>query len=603
MRFLSVCSGIEAASVAWEPLGWKAAAFSEIDAFPSSVLSAHYPNTPNLGDMTRFQEWPDLGPVDVLVGGTPCQSFSVAGLRRGLADPRGNLMLTFGAIAGRYRPRWIVWENVPGVLSSDGGRDFGAFLGMLGLLGYGYAYRVLDAQYFGLAQRRKRVFVVGYSGDWRPAAAVFLERSGLRGDSAPRREAGKGAAGTIDANPGGSGENDARDGRLIAGTLGTSSHDATRDNIGEMLIAPDVSPALKARDYKGPSSGAGGDGDGDGDGAPLVAHAFHENQRGELTVNDTVGTLKVGGGKPGQGYPAIAFALRGREDGAVPEMHDDGDTAGALRSASGGSSRDVVQYGDLSGPLDTDAGSVAVAFTERLTDAHAQEARPVEALRALRDAVDEETLAKWSFGILAAFWPAEVLQSGLHGGGLRRSPQPQRGLVNVALSRAKVGSAWTVRDLWEAGCDGCPPSGWQPSEQLARELGAYLSKLPYSPSPAQRFLHAMWQAAEGARVLREALSAVQEARRSAIGEGQSAHGCTAVRRLVVEECEALQGFPRGYTLITYRKKPAADGPRYKALGNSMAVPCMRWIGERIVRVERVMREDARSHLPALETTP
>ncbi len=118
MRFLSVCSGIEAASVAWQPLGWKAVAFAEIEPFPCALLKHHYPDTPNWGDMTKYQEWPDAA-IDLLCGGTPCQSFSVAGLRRGLDDPRGNLMLTFGAIAAKYRPEWLVWENVPGVLSSQ----------------------------------------------------------------------------------------------------------------------------------------------------------------------------------------------------------------------------------------------------------------------------------------------------------------------------------------------------------------------------------------------------------------------------------------------------------------------------------------------------
>lgn len=185
MPFLSVCSGIEAASVAWNPLGWKAVAFSEIEPFPCAVLAHHYPDTPNWGDMTKFQEWPNE-PIDLLCGGTPCQSFSVAGLRKGLDDPRGNLMLTFGAIAAKYRPKWLVWENVPGVLSSNGGRDFGTFLGMLGQLGYGFAYRVLDAQYFGVPQRRRRVFVVGCLGDWRSAAAVPFEQESFKGDSSAR---------------------------------------------------------------------------------------------------------------------------------------------------------------------------------------------------------------------------------------------------------------------------------------------------------------------------------------------------------------------------------------------------------------------------------
>ena len=197
MRYGSVCSGIEAATMAWHPLGWEPAFFSEIEKFPSAVLAHHYAGVPNHGDMTKFQEWPDHA-IDLLVGGTPCQSFSVAGLRAGLADPRGNLMLTYLAIAARYRPRWLVWENVPGVLSSGDGRDFGTFLQGLGELGYGFAYRVLDAQYVrvdgferAVPQRRRRVFVVGYLGDWRRAAAVLFDAASLRGDPAPRREAGQ----------------------------------------------------------------------------------------------------------------------------------------------------------------------------------------------------------------------------------------------------------------------------------------------------------------------------------------------------------------------------------------------------------------------------
>ena len=199
MRYLSVCSGIEAASVAWHPLGWEPVGFSEIEPFPSAVLAHHYPHVPNFGDMTKFQEWPlDAGAIDILVGGTPCQSFSVAGLRQGLKDPRGNLMLTYLAIAARLRPRWVVWENVPGVLSSSGGRDFGSFLGGLRELGYQYAYRVLDAQWCrthghprAVPQRRRRVFVVGClvergARNWDAAAKVLFERESVLRNSKTR---------------------------------------------------------------------------------------------------------------------------------------------------------------------------------------------------------------------------------------------------------------------------------------------------------------------------------------------------------------------------------------------------------------------------------
>jgi len=181
MRYLSVCSGIEAATVAWHDMGWEAAAYSEIEKFPSEVLKYHYPLVPNMGDMTKYKEW-EIGTIGLLVGGTPCQSFSVAGLRKGLEDPRGNLALTYVGILDKFRPKWFIWENVSGVLSSGKGRDFGSFLGAVAQLGYGFSYRVLDAQNFGVAQRRRRVFVVGHLGDWRPSAKVLFESESLSGN-------------------------------------------------------------------------------------------------------------------------------------------------------------------------------------------------------------------------------------------------------------------------------------------------------------------------------------------------------------------------------------------------------------------------------------
>ena len=188
MRYGSVCSGVEAASVAWKPLGWKAQFVSEIDKFPNAVLAHHYPDVPNYGDMNNFKEW-NANTIDLLVGGTPCQSFSIAGLRKGLAAPGGNLMLTYLAMAEQLKPKWLVWENVPGALSSNGGRDFGTFLSALGQIGYGFSWRVLDAQYFRSPQRRRRLFVIGCLGDWKSAAEVLFEPESVSGDSTPRREA------------------------------------------------------------------------------------------------------------------------------------------------------------------------------------------------------------------------------------------------------------------------------------------------------------------------------------------------------------------------------------------------------------------------------
>lgn len=226
LRYLSVCSGIEAATVAWHDLGWIPVGFSEIEPFPSAVLAHHYPGVPNHGDLTSWREWGlKPGSVDVLVGGTPCQSFSVAGLRRGLADPRGNLALTFLALADHLRPRWIVWENVPGVLSSSGGRDFGAFLGALAVLGYQFAWRVLDAQHFGVPQRRRRVFLVAHPRV-ECAAAVLFERPGGGGD--PAEGAGPGDIDPAGVAGGARGDRGARGGPYwngadVADTLDVSA--------------------------------------------------------------------------------------------------------------------------------------------------------------------------------------------------------------------------------------------------------------------------------------------------------------------------------------------------------------------------------------------
>ena len=200
MNYLSVCSGIEAATVAWHHMGWKPVGFSEIEKFPSQVLAHHYPAVTNFGDMTKYKEWKLDDSIGLLVGGTPCQSFSVAGLRKGLDDPRGNLALTYVGILDKFRPKWCIWENVPGVLSSGGGRDFGSFLGALGELGYGWAYRVLDAQNFGVAQRRKRVFVVGCFGNWESAAKVLFESESLSRNTKPSRKAGKSVAGYVESS-------------------------------------------------------------------------------------------------------------------------------------------------------------------------------------------------------------------------------------------------------------------------------------------------------------------------------------------------------------------------------------------------------------------
>ena len=261
LKYGSVCSGVEAASLAWEGLGWEPVFFSEIEKFPSAVLAERWPHVPNFGDMTKFKEW-DVRPgsIDVFVGGTPCQSFSVAGLRGGLDDERGNLALVYARMVDYLRPRWFVWENVPGVLSSNGGRDFGSILGAFQELGYSFAYRVLDAQYFGVPQRRRRVFVVGHLGDWRGPAAVLFEPESLRRDSEASRKAREEVAGNTVKG--------------VARCLTTGEGYRYCPETTNMIVS------------------------------------FAENSRGEVRLEggdgSRTGAISHGGGKPGQGYPAVA---------------------------------------------------------------------------------------------------------------------------------------------------------------------------------------------------------------------------------------------------------------------------------------------------------
>jgi DNA (cytosine-5)-methyltransferase 1 len=272
MNYLSVCSGVEAATVAWHELGWKPLAFSEIEKFPSEVLAHHYPGVPNLGDMTKYKEW-NFGDksIDVVVGGTPCQSFSVAGLRKGLEDPRGNLALTFCGILDKFRPQWFIWENVPGVLSSGGGRDFGSFLGAVAELGYGFSYRVLDAQNFGVPQRRRRVFVVGHLGDWRPAAEVLFEPESLSRHTEESRKKRK---------------------------------DTPRDT----ALGIDTSGPLQTRDYKGLNS------DSLDKKAIVEVFEYHPNDSRVKEMGDTCQTVTsrwgTGGGNIPIAIDSVAYSIR-----------------------------------------------------------------------------------------------------------------------------------------------------------------------------------------------------------------------------------------------------------------------------------------------------
>jgi DNA (cytosine-5)-methyltransferase 1 len=312
LRYFSVCSGIEAATVAWSPLGFPAAAFSEVEPFPCAVLAHHYPEVPNLGDMTRINGATYRGLVDILVGGTPCQAFSVAGLRQGLEDARGNLTLTFLELANAIDPAFVVWENVPGVLS-DKTNAFGCLLG--GLVGADNAlenvgrwpncgvvrgprrtaaWRVLDAQYFGLAQRRQRVFLVACPRNGADPAEVLFERQGMQRHTAPSREAGQGSTHDVAPCIGASGRGFERGGDtrgqdpvvavpdvsppLMCGGGNPASHSARsgRSKDAVLCVTGQITHALKAE-------GADASEDGTGRGNPIVCFGGN-NTSGPIDV-------------------------------------------------------------------------------------------------------------------------------------------------------------------------------------------------------------------------------------------------------------------------------------------------------------------------------
>jgi DNA (cytosine-5)-methyltransferase 1 len=539
MRYLSVCSGIEAVSVAWQPLGWQPAMFAEIDPFCCSLLRSRYRasrpvfmpsphdapdrkeakrraaairnivalpsdgDVINAGDFTKIGK-EDVGAIDLLAGGTPCQSFSVAGKRAGLDDPRGNLTIEFARLTDRLRPLWVVWENVPGVLSIDGGRTFGAFLRILVECGYGIAYRILNAEYFGVPQRRRRVFLVGHIGDWRAAAAVLLERSSLSGHPPPRRETRKDIAPTLSARAhggGGPGSHFDIDGGLIpsienisrclnAGAMGRQDYET------ETLIAHSLS-----------AEGFDACEDGTGRGVPMVPIAIitaHTRSNGSGFSDGIAHTPESGGAQ------AIAFNLRGRDAGAVPEMAH----AVSMRASSGGSSNSYV------------------AFSAKDYGADVDDIAPT-----------------------------------LRGMGHDASHANGGGQIAVAISSNQRGE-FRERDV----------HGSLSSTQSSKQFDAVLQHSISAPLTAS--------------CARQADSSDRS-----YGPPNLLHSQMAVRRLTPRECERLQGFPDDHTLVEYRGKLAADGPRYKALGNSMAVPVMRWIGERIARVEAILREHGMRRSP------
>lgn len=471
MRFGSVCSGIEAASVAWSPLGWQTAWVSEIEKFPCEVLKHHYPTVPNHGDMTNLKHMILNGEIEapeVLVGGTPCQSFSCAGLRKSLEDDRGQLCVTFIHtldsidLVRRNRgelPAIAVWENVPGVLSTKD-NAFGCFLA--GLVGEecalipagkrwsdaGYvsgpersaAWRILDAQYFGLAQRRRRVFVVASARDRFNPAKVLFESEGVRRDIAPSREKREEVARSF--------------GEGAEGCFGIDEECNVTKQGSEPLLRGGQGGTRQAVGYTPSSHG--------------------DNRR-------AVGTLRSNGGDLGGGSETLLCMAHGQ--------------AGA----------EIVSDGSPSLTCNHEAPIVA-------------------------------------------FEPGIMSRCGGHiydniSGTLRKDPGDNQMSV-MATQYGNIAGSLTARH-------DSSPCADRGSNVVAFNTNAQVDQMNFSDET--------WPTLTGSQTP---------------GVLQT----MSVRRLLPVECEKLQGFPDHYTNI---KPNCPDGPRYKALGNSMAVPVMRWIGTRI----------------------
>ena len=506
LRYLSVCSGMEAASVAWEPLGFMPVGFSEIEPFPCAILSTRFPQIPNHGSLTEYKQWPiEPGAIDLLVGGTPCQSFSVAGLRKGLEDPRGNLALVFLGLADKLKPRWIVWENVPGVLSSNGGRDLGSFLGALVQLGYGFAMRVLDAQHFGVPQRRRRVFVVACLGDWRAPAEVLLESDCVRRDIKKGRAKGQGVAagaeGSVDADHP---EGCWWDGGQVSQTL-----DAVLQK-GQTMPEKNRFPAVLT-----PLSHWEG-----GDIHPTLNQAHNIGSPGYS--NQELFSQKGAGLVPAQPIPI--------QDGREMEKNQNGmgiakegdpaytiDTTGAQAVGQPIAIQGtIIGRSENAGPQGIGATEGGPMFTLTKTDIHAV-AIPFRKSKRASSTTDDES---WV--------PADASNT----------------LNNFDLGDTRTTHA-VVGAVYENHAQDSRVSG----------------PLEVAPTVAAKF--------------------------GTGGGNVPLVGAMAVRRLTPVECERLQGFPDNWSRISWKGKPeeqCPDGPRYKACGNSMAVPVMRWIGERIAAV-------------------
>lgn len=477
IRCLSVCSGIEAWSCAVEGMdGYSVSALSEIEPFPCAVLAERYPFVPNLGDMTKINGWAMRGQIDLLVGGTPCQGFSVAGLRGGLNDPRSGLAGHYVRLAAELRVPWLLWENVPGALSTSGGADFRAFVSALDELGYGLAWAVLDAQWFGVAQRRKRLFLVGRLGDWRGPGQVLFEPRRVRRNPPARRRKGEGDAPRAEGGAGAGCQPEVSGTITAIGSGVQSVGNRSLDGFTVLDQPNDVSSTLCA-------SGAGTD-----------RPSAQCSQEGFCVVSMKTANTKANGCNFSD--DPVTYTL----DTTAPPAVFPLDTRHLLRddSAFGG-------WGNLNEPAAT------------LSLSHPPAVAPLDLRNALRDPSREK---RTGAGFGEPGDPANTLTSesvpGVAPLDLRHLLRDDASFGGLGLPNEPVGSLT------------CGMTGGGNPPAMA----------PLSPP-------------------------------------------LYPRRLTPLECERLQGFPDGWTAIQFQGKPAKDSHRYRALGNSMAVPVMRWLAEGI----------------------
>lgn len=536
---------MNAATVAWHPLGWEPLAFSEIDPFPSTVLQHHYPDIPNLGDITKIDWSPYVGAADIVVGGSPCQSFSVAGKREGLAGASG-LMFEYIRAVRELRPRWFVWENVPGAFTSERGEAYRQLLSEMDALGYGLAWRVLDAQFFGVAQRRERVFLVGSLGTMR-CAEVLFERESLSWNHQSSRQ--KRQALTEEAQE----------------RVGEADHDSGCLNPGEtqsrrVYPASGVYPTLSTREKSG------------------------QNQESVFTQfgDDVAGTLT-------SRYDSSPCVDRGAN-----VVVDERDKVFLCQTAQTGSNGKLVKQDDVMNTLDRTNSTAVAALDFNPTDAR---------LRYANDDVSQTLTARARTGgnqvPLVQVQPlvfnpnAGITEKG---GGFALSEDVTPTLKtdhNPAVAFAS-NQRDEVRELEVAGALAAQPGIKQQtyicradgqanamtSVDMAPTLTSHAKKDPPLIYPAEDSI------GEDALIQRDMSATLSTHNTQTLITGGREKRSLTVRRLTPRECERLQGFPDDYTDIPYRNKERApDGPRYKALGNSMAVPVMRWIGERIRMVE------------------